>query len=160
VLPGGWLLEPDTVVVRQSPATPAVNTVHPAGLKATPTDYSACSPRTRTPLDITQVRGTVAYRHRPVRQMFWFCHYFLTHCFCTFFIDILEPVSQSRFNVYTGEKKPGTPLRVSLKFNILFLILRDTFLTSWALPDFLAFCSKWHTQTKKGLALQPQKLFE
>ncbi|KAA8585673.1 hypothetical protein FQN60_004367 [Etheostoma spectabile] len=56
VLPGGGALEPGTALLRQSPATPAVNTVHPAGLKATPTGYSARPPRTGTPLDVTQVR--------------------------------------------------------------------------------------------------------
>ncbi len=68
VLPGGGPLEPGTVLVSQSPATPAVNTVHLAGLKATPTDYCACPPCTRVPLHITQVRGTVAHRRRPERE--------------------------------------------------------------------------------------------
>ena len=61
VLPGGGALDPGAVLVSQSLATPAVNAVHLAGLEAAPADDGACSPRTRMPLDITQVRGTVAY---------------------------------------------------------------------------------------------------
>lgn len=71
MLPGGGSLEPGAVLVGQSPAGLAVNAVHPAGLEATPTDHSARSPRTGTPLNITQVRGTVAHGHRSERGKIW-----------------------------------------------------------------------------------------
>lgn len=71
VLPGGGSLEPGAVLVGQSPAGLAVNAVHPAGLEATPTDHGARSPGTRTPLNIAQVRGTVAHGHRSEREKIW-----------------------------------------------------------------------------------------
>lgn len=71
MLPGGGSLEPGAVLVGQSPAGLAVNAVHPAGLEATPTDHGACSPCTGTPLNIAQVRGTVAHGHRPERGKIW-----------------------------------------------------------------------------------------
>lgn len=54
MLPGGGLDEPGTVLVSQSPATVAVNTVNLSGLKSTPTDNRASLPCSRSPLDTSQ----------------------------------------------------------------------------------------------------------
>lgn len=105
------------MLVSQSPTGPAVNAVHPTGLKTAPTGHCACPPCSRAPLDITKVRGTVTHRYRPGREQFqivFILSYFTFTSFLPVFLFYMGRVKQAESS-YNLAWKAGARVEICSK---------------------------------------------